>query len=85
MGGLAWLDLRGVMPKNMAAKGGGGRQKNIGGKGGITKKNSFKFCSDSGICDNRELKQRKRQRHRKRHPKSEFALLQTSPLLLQLL
>ena len=50
---MAWWDLRGVMPKNMAAKGGGGRQKNIGGKGGITKKilSSFAVTAVSVITE----------------------------------
>ena len=41
------------MPKNMAAKGAGGRQKNIGGKGGITKKilSSFAVTAVSVIIE----------------------------------
>ena len=75
----------GSCQKNMAAKGRPGK-KILGVKGGC-----FKFCSDSGICDNRELKQRKRERHRKRHPKkwiraaSNFTALIATPLIRQML
>ena len=34
--------------------------------------------------ENRELRQRGRRRQRKRHPKSEFALIHTASLLFQL-
>ena len=54
------------MPKNMASMGGGMQAKKILGVEGGHQKKSFKFCSD-GICDNRELERRRRQRHRKRH------------------
>ena len=53
-----WWDLRGAMQKNMASKGGPARKIWCVKGGGVTKKISFKFSSDS-ICNNANISARR--------------------------
>ena len=55
--GGGWWDLRDAMQKIMASKG-GPAEKNMVCKGGVTKKNAFKFSSDS-ICNNANISARR--------------------------